>query len=99
MEDPGRKSLAGGDRIAHGRKIKLRPTLTWVGEQGCVVRRHGKEERGLMLFNDGEDVRRRGRTRPQNAGGTYGESKIKPVAQAVSKEHLGHAEKAVIFGD
>ncbi len=52
-----------------------------------------------MAFNDRIDVRRRRRSRPENASRSHSKRKIQAVTQAVGKKQLGHAEETIVFRD
>ena len=94
LEDRRWERLAGRNAPAHRREV----AFALVGQDLGIVGRHGEEERRPMRFDDLEHVGRRWRTSKQHRGAAHAEWEVQPVAQAIGKEELGHAEAAVTLG-
>lgn len=94
----GGQGFARGDREANTGEIKF-AAIAPVVEQRGEIGGHGKEERGAMALNDGEDILRRWRAGAEDGSAADGEGKIQGVAEAVGEEEFCGAEETVGFGD
>src|SRR5262245_15918043 len=68
-------------------------------QQHRVMSRHGKEQCWAMPLDEFVYVRRRDRTRPENARGSHRKWKVHGVAKTIGKKQFGDAEASISLVD